>query len=43
MMELVFLYLGKCVGEDEEDDETLSIPIPITKTDDWYNCLKSIN
>ena len=38
-----FLSLGKCVVEDEGDDEALDIPIPITKTDKWYNDLKSIN
>ena len=29
--------------EDEDDDEALDIPIPITKTDKWYNDLKFIN
>ena len=29
--------------EDEDDGEFLDIPIPITKTDKWYNDLKSIN
>ena len=38
-----FLTLGKCVMEDEEDNETLYIPIPITKTDKWYNDLKFNN
>ena len=38
-----FLSLGKCVMEDEDDGEFLDIPIPITKTDKWYNDLKSIN
>ena len=38
-----FLSLGKCVGKDEDDYEDLDIPIPITKTDEWYDNLKSIN
>ena len=38
-----FLSLGKCVMEDEKDDGFLYIPIPITKTDKWYNDLKFIN
>ena len=29
--------------EDEERLTVLDIPIPITKTDKWYNDLKSIN
>lgn len=37
------LYLEKCVFEDGEDFEVLDIPIPITKTDEWYDKLKSIN
>ena len=38
-----FLSLGKIVMEDEDDNEALDIPIPITKTDKWYNDLKFIN
>ena len=38
-----YLSLGKCVGKDEDDFEDLDIPIPITKTDKWYNDLKFIN
>ena len=38
-----FLSLRKCVMEDEERLTVLDIPIPITKTDEWYNDLKSIN
>ena len=39
-----FLILRKCVLRDEDlDDEILNIPVPITKTDDWYNRLKQIN
>ena len=39
-----FLILGKCVFRDEDlDDEILNIPIPVKKTDDWYNRLKQIN
>ena len=40
------LYLEKIVFEDGEEDEDyvfLDIPIPITKTDEWYDNLKSIN
>ena len=29
--------------EYEDDKEVLNIPIPIIKTDDWYNRLKTIN
>ena len=39
-----FLILRKCVLRDEDlDDEILNIPVPITRTDDWYNLLKQIN
>ena len=38
-----YLSLEKCVLEDEDDDETLEIPIPITKTDKWYDDLKYFN
>ena len=38
-----FLSLGKFFVEDEGYYEYLYIPIPITKTDEWYNDLKSIN
>ena len=41
--EIVFLSLGKIVMEDKDDIENLFIPIPITKTDEWCNDLKSIN
>ena len=41
--EITFLSLGKIVIEDENDNEALDIPIPITKTDKWYNDLKFIN
>lgn len=34
-----FLILGKIV----DDNEYLYLPIPITKTDDWYNRLKQFN
>ena len=37
------LYLEKIVFEDGEEDEFLDIPIPIIKTDEWYDNLKSIN
>ena len=36
-----FLSLGK--GDVEDEDEVLDIPLPITKTDQWYNDLKSLN
>ena len=29
--------------EEEEDNKILEIPIPITKTDEWYNDLKNSN
>ena len=35
-----FLVLRNCIGGV---DEFLNIPIPITNTDEWYNCLKRIN
>ena len=39
-----FLILRKCVLRDEDlDHEILNIPVPITRTDDWYNRLKQIN
>ena len=37
-----FLLLDKCVLEDEEY-ETLKVPIPITKTDEWYSDLRNNN
>ena len=37
------LYLEKCDFKDGEDYEFLDIPVPITKTDEWYDNLKSIN
>ena len=37
-----YLLLGKCVLENEEY-ETLKIPIPITKTDEWYSDLRNNN
>ena len=42
--EINYLCLEKCIVEDDEDNyEFLDIPIPITKTDEWYANLKSIN
>ena len=41
--EIRYLPLGKIVMEDEDNNENLFIPIPITKTDKWYNDLKFIN
>ena len=39
-----FLSLEKIVMEDKDDyNEFLHIPLPITKTDQWYNDLKSLN
>ena len=38
-----FLSLEKIVFEDEEEYEFLDIAVPITKTDEWYDNLKSIN
>ena len=39
-----FLSLGKCDEKDQyDDDEFLDIPLPITKKDQWYNDLKSLN
>ena len=39
-----FLILRKCVLRDEDlEDEILNIPFPVTKTDEWYSCLKSNN
>ena len=39
-----FLILRKCVLRDEDlEDEILNIPFPVTKTGEWYNCLKSNN
>ena len=39
-----YLSLEKCIVEDDEDNyEFLDIPIPITKTDEWYANLISIN
>lgn len=40
---VIYIFLSKCVLEDEDSDEALYIPIPITKTDKWYNDLKFIN
>ena len=37
------LYLEKCDFKDGEDYEFLDIPVPIIKTDEWYDKLKSIN
>ena len=40
--EKTFLMLDKCfLGEEE--NEILEIPIPITKTDEWYNDLRNNN
>ena len=38
-----YLSLGKCVLEDEDSNDFLIIPIPIKKTEEWYNDLKFIN
>ena len=38
-IKMIFLILGKIV----DDNEYLYLPIPITKTDDWYNRLKQFN
>ena len=41
-----YLLMDKCYTEEnekEEDNKILQIPIPITKTDEWYNDLKNIN
>ena len=39
-----FLCLGKCIEDEEEEDyEDLNIPIPVRKTDEWYNRFKSLN
>ena len=38
-----YLLLDKCFMEEEEDNKILEIPIPITKTDEWYNDLKNSN
>ena len=38
-----FLMLDKCFNEEEEDNKILEIPVPITKTDEWYNDLRNKN
>ena len=38
-----YLLLDKCFMEEEEDNKILEIPIPITKTDEWYNDLRINN
>ena len=38
-----FLLLDKCFTEEEENNKFLEIPIPITKTDEWYNDLRNKN
>ena len=38
-----YLLLDKCFMEEEEYNKILEIPIPITKTDEWYNDLKNSN
>ena len=38
-----YLMLDKCFKEEEEDNKILQIPIPITKTDEWFNDLKNSN
>ena len=41
-----YLLMDKCFMEEnekKEDNKILEIPIPITKTDAWYNDLKNIN
>ena len=38
-----FLMLDKCFMEEEENNKILEIPLPITKTDGWYNDLRNKN
>ena len=38
-----FLMLDKCFTEEEENNKILEIPIPVTKTDEWYNDLRNKN
>ena len=38
-----FLSLGKLDFENEKDDENLFIPVPITRTEEWYNYLRTVN
>ena len=38
-----YLMIDKCFKEEEEVNKIFQIPIPITKTDEWYNDLKNIN
>ena len=38
-----YLLLDKCFMEEEEDNKILEIPIPMTKTDEWYNDLRNKN
>ena len=41
-----YLLMDKCYTEEnekEEDNKILQIPIPITKTDEWFNDLKINN
>ena len=38
-----FLMLDKCFMEEEENNKILEIPLPITKTDEWYNDLRNKN
>ena len=37
------LLLDKFFTEEEENNKILEIPIPITKTDEWYNDLRNKN
>ena len=38
-----FLMLDKCFKEEGENNNILEIPVPITKTDEWYNDLRNKN
>ena len=38
-----FLMLDKCFKEEGENNKILEIPVPITKTDEWYNDLRNKN
>ena len=39
-----FLMIEKCFKEEEEENnKILEIPLPITKTDEWYNDLRNKN
>ena len=43
LKEKTFLMLDKCFMEEEENNKILEIPLPITKTDEWYNDLRNKN